>query len=96
VAVGAELPLADLAALPVELSVDGEVVERGTGAAASGHPAAGVVWLAEQLAARGRALEPGDLVITGGLPSARPLEVGHHISASFGGRWFVEVRRAVA
>jgi 2-keto-4-pentenoate hydratase len=97
VAVGPPLPVSDLAALPVELSVDGEVVERGTGAAASGHPALGVVWLAEQLAGRGQALEPGDLVITGGLTSAHPLEPGHSISASFGdGRWLAEVRRAVS
>ncbi|HEX5290315.1 MAG TPA: fumarylacetoacetate hydrolase family protein [Streptosporangiaceae bacterium] len=97
VAVGPPLPVSDLAALPVALSVDGEVVERGTGAAASGHPALGVVWLAEQLAGRGQALEPGDLVITGGLTSAHPLEPGHSISASFGdGRWLAEVRRAVS
>jgi 2-keto-4-pentenoate hydratase len=95
VAVGSPLPVSDLAALPVELSVDGEVVERGTGAAASGHPALGVVWLAEQLAASGRALGPGDLVITGGLTSAHPLEPGHRLSASFGdGRWLAEVCRA--
>jgi 2-keto-4-pentenoate hydratase len=94
VAVGPELPLDDLAALPVTLSVDGEAVESGTGAAASGHPAAGVAWLAEQLAGRGRWLEAGDLVITGGLTSAPLLEPGHRISASFGdGRWTVEVRR---
>ena len=97
VVVGPPLLVSDLAALPVELSVDGEVVERGTGAAASGHPALGVVWLAEQLAGRGQALEPGDMVITGGLTSAHPLEPGHSISASFGdGRWLAEVRRAVS
>ena len=97
VAVGPPLPVSDLAMLPVELSVDGEVVERGTGAAASGHPALGVVWLAEQLAGRGQGLEPGDLVITGGLTSAHPLEPGHSIGASFGdGRWLAEVRRAVS
>jgi 2-keto-4-pentenoate hydratase len=84
VAVGPALPLVDLAALPVALSVDGQVAERATGAAAGGHPAAGLAWLAGQLAARGRALEPGDLVITGGLTSAYPLEAGHRISAAFG------------
>ena len=94
VVVGPPLPVSDLASLPVELSVDGEVVEHGTGAAASGHPASGVAWLADQLASRGQALEPGDLVITGGLTSAHPLEPGHSISASFGdGRWLAEVRR---
>ena len=97
VVVGPSLPVSDLAALPVALSVDGQVVERGVGAAASGHPAAGVVWLAEQLAARGLALEPGDLVITGGLTSARPLEPGHRIGASFGdGRYSVEISRPVS
>jgi 2-keto-4-pentenoate hydratase len=94
VVVGPSLPLDDLASLPVALSVDGEVVERGAGAAASGHPAAGVAWLAEQLAGRGRALEPGDLVITGGLTSAPPLEPGHRIAASFGDRGYpVEISR---
>jgi 2-keto-4-pentenoate hydratase len=94
VAVGPELPLTGLESLPVTLLADGEAVESGTGAAASGHPAAGVVWLAEQLAERGRWLEPGDLVITGGLTRAPALEPGHRISASFGdGRWTVEVLR---
>ena len=94
VVAGPSLPLDDLASLPVALAVDGQVVERGAGAAASGHPAAGVAWLAEQLAERGQALEPGDLVITGGLTSARPLEPGHRISASFGhGLWSVEISR---
>lgn len=97
VVVGPSLPLDGLASLPVALAVDGQVVERGAGAAASGHPAAGVVWLAEQLAARGQALEPGDLVITGGLTSARPLEPGHRIGASFGdGRYSVEISRPVS
>jgi 2-keto-4-pentenoate hydratase len=95
VVVGPVMVLDDLASLPVTLSVDGSVVERGVGAAASGHPAAGVAWLAEQLASRGLALEPGDLVMTGGLTSAHPLEPGRRISASFGdGRWQAEVRRA--
>jgi hypothetical protein len=49
VAVGPSLPLADLASLPVELSVDGEVVERGTGAAAGGRqPGPNRGWVAAQ------------------------------------------------
>jgi 2-keto-4-pentenoate hydratase len=57
--------------------------------------AAGVAWLAEQPAARGQGLEPGDLIITGGLTRAPALEAGHRISASFGdGQWTVEVRRS--
>jgi len=65
------------------------------GATASGHPAAGAAWLAERLATRGRAVEPGDLIITGGLTSARPLEAGHRVGSVFGdGRWSVEARRS--
>ena len=98
VAVGPSLPLDDLASLPVALSVYGEVVERATGAAAGGHPAAGLAWLAEQLTARGLALEPGDLVITGGLTSAHPLRAGGQISAAFGagGSVTAEVGRPAA
>jgi 2-keto-4-pentenoate hydratase len=94
VAVGPSLPMEDLPSLAVALSVDGDVVERATGAAAGGHPAAGLAWLAGELAARGRALEPGDLVITGGLTSAQPLAAGHWIGAAFGREGAsVEVRR---
>lgn len=94
VAVGPSLPMEDLPSLAVELSVDGVVVERATGAAAGGHPAAGVAWLAGELAARGRVLEAGDLVITGGLTSAQPLGTGQCISATFGPEGVsVEVRR---
>jgi 2-keto-4-pentenoate hydratase len=98
VAVGPSLPLADLALLPVALSVDGAEVERATGAAAGGHPAAGLAWLAGQLAAHGLALEPGDLVITGGLTSAQPLRAGGRIRAAFGaaGSVTVEVSRPPA
>ena len=98
VAVGPSLPLQDLASLPVTLSVDGAEVERATGAAAGGHPAAGLAWLAGQLATRGLALEPGDLVITGGLTSAQPLRAGGQISAAFGadGSVTVEVSRPAA
>lgn len=94
VVVGPPLPMDDLPTLQVELSVDGAVVERGCGAAAGGHPANGVIWLAGQLAGRDDALEAGDLIITGGLTSAHPLKPGHRISAAFGSaRTSVEVLR---
>jgi 2-keto-4-pentenoate hydratase len=84
-AVAAEglLPLGDLPAVGVELAVDGDVVGRANGAAAGGHPAAGVAWLAERLGERGLALEPGQLVLTGGLTAAHPLVPGSTITARF-------------
>lgn len=85
VVVGDALPMDDLAALQVELAVDGSAVATATGAAAGGHPAAGLAWLAGQLALRGSRVRAGDLVITGGLTAAYPLPPSGEITARF--RW---------
>jgi 2-keto-4-pentenoate hydratase len=82
VVTGPELPLQDLDRVRVELSVDGARVHSATGAAADGHPARGLAWLAGQLTATGRTLRPGDLVITGGLTAAPQLS-GHTVAAVF-------------
>ena len=76
VVLGAEIPLDRLDEVEVTLLVAGVEVAHGRGADASGHPAAGVAWLAAQLAGRGLALQDGDVVITGGLTAAHPLEHG--------------------
>jgi 2-keto-4-pentenoate hydratase len=89
--------LRDLGALdsiPVTLSRNGEVTANGTTAAASGHPVIGVVWLVQQLAERGLRLNPGDVVITGGLTAAVPLEPGDTVSAVFADRVEISVRRS--
>ena len=83
VVVGAEIDLAAIADVAVLLTVDGGEHGRGVGADASGHPADGVVWLADQLAARGERVRAGDLVITGGLTSAAALDPGVEIVARF-------------
>lgn len=94
VVVGASLAACGrLEDLPVVLERNGQVVENGVGAAASGHPLDGVVWLAAQLAAQGQALEAGDLIITGGLTGSVPLAPGDDVRATFGGRVTVTVRR---
>jgi 2-keto-4-pentenoate hydratase len=77
--------------IDVVLRRNGEEVGRATGAAASGHPLAGVAWLAGQLAARGSRLEAGQIVITGGLTAAVPLAPGDEVVAVFGGRVTVSV-----
>ncbi|MEP7022415.1 MAG: fumarylacetoacetate hydrolase family protein [Actinomycetota bacterium] len=73
----------DLPSLQVVLFHDGEPVGTATGAAASGHPASGVAWLAAKLAQRQLSLRPGDIVLSGGLTRAQPLEPGHEITAEF-------------
>ncbi len=97
VVVGPSLPsLEHLDRVRVRLEhSDGTALE-ATGAAASGHPALGVVWLAEQLAASGRRIEPGQIVITGGLTKALPLGPGDRVSARFDDAIVVTVRRESA
>ncbi|WP_328310855.1 2-keto-4-pentenoate hydratase [Actinomycetospora sp. NBC_00405] len=75
----------DLAEMPVELWRDGTLEATGRGDAAMGHPHTAVAWLEGRLAARGEALEEGDLVITGGLTRAVPLAPGGIVEARFPG-----------
>lgn len=83
VVLGPALPLQGIENVGVSLWVDGAPAGRGVASDASGHPADGVVWLVAQLAARGERLRAGDVVITGGLTRAAPLEGGSTISARF-------------
>lgn len=88
VVVGSDLPSAvDLATLQVELRRNGNLVGTATGAAAMGHPAEALAWLA-----RRQHLEPGHLVITGGLTPMVALEPGDTVSATFGNAIRVTVR----
>jgi 2-keto-4-pentenoate hydratase len=82
----------DLAALTVELRRNGEPVATGSGDAALGHPHAALAWLRDELAACGETLREGDLVITGGLTRAVPLNPGDVVEARFPGT-SVAVRR---
>ncbi len=49
------------------LQVNGETVGEGKGADALGNPLAAVAWLADQLAAQGRSLKRGMIVMTGSI-----------------------------
>lgn len=93
VVVGPAIAATSLPDVAVELLRNGEPVGSGTGAAAMGDPAAALAWLAGELAARGRVLEAGMLVITGGLTAAVPLEPGDVVSARFHGAHVVTVSR---
>ena len=86
--------LDSLDAVTVTLRHNGADVGSATGAAASGHPAAGVVWLVAQLAQQGRQLRAGDIVITGGLTKAVPLEFGDRVEAVFDNETRVVVHRS--
>jgi 2-oxo-3-hexenedioate decarboxylase len=66
--------------------------ETAAGGAAMGHPAAALAWLAGALAARDDRIEPGTVVLTGGLTAAVPLRAGDRLTAEFDGLDPVEVR----
>lgn len=65
------------------LEVDGRVVDSATGAAVQGHPAEALALAANDLGRRGKAIEPGWLVLTGGLTDAVSMGVSTTTSASF-------------
>ncbi|GAA2594887.1 fumarylacetoacetate hydrolase family protein [Dactylosporangium fulvum] len=73
----------DLAAVEVTVTVNGEVVDRGLGAAALGHPADAAAWLARRLAGFGQTLTAGSVVMTGSLHASLPVTRGDRVAASF-------------
>jgi 2-keto-4-pentenoate hydratase len=96
VVIGPALPsIEHLDEVAVALFHNGGHAGSATGQAASGHPAAGVVWLVEQLARHERRIEAGHLVITGGLTKAVSLGIGHHVEAVFDDETRVAIRRPV-
>ncbi len=67
---------ADLAAIGMTISKNGEAVAEGTGAAVLGGPAISCAWLANRLQAFGVSLQPGDVVISGALMKMIPFQAG--------------------
>ncbi|ABU58485.1 2-keto-4-pentenoate hydratase [Roseiflexus castenholzii] len=66
----------DLRTVGMLLHHNGEPAVQGIGAAALGHPARAVAWLANKLIAFGINLEPGDIVLSGSLGPAIPMRTG--------------------
>jgi len=70
---------------------DGEEVAAGVGADVLGDPCEAMVWLANELRARGLGLLAGDLVITGACTPPHPIATGDAMTADFGALGRVEV-----
>lgn len=73
----------DLALEAVLLEVEGQVVDSATGAAVQGHPAEALALAANELARRGRVIEPGWIVLTGGMTDAVAIPPGATVAAHF-------------
>jgi 2-keto-4-pentenoate hydratase len=69
----------------VMLDDTGKELARAPGTALLGHPLNVLPWLAEDLAKRGRKLQPGDLVSLGGFSPALPTEAGRTYTVRYEG-----------
>lgn len=65
------------------LNINGQVIDSATGAAVQGHPAEALALAANSLGRRGKAIEPGWLVLTGGLTDAVALDRSTSATATF-------------
>ena len=75
----------DLTTCGMVLEKNGEIVATGAGAAALGHPANAVAWLANTLGAHGTALEAGEVVLSGSLAAMVPVKAGDNLRVTIGG-----------
>jgi len=74
----------DLAEIGCVFECNGRLVATAAGAAVMGHPARAVAWLVRRLAAEGRGLRAGQIVLSGGLSGAIPIAAGDVVTATFG------------
>lgn len=83
---GKPVPLrdVDLRTTPLQMTVDGETVSTGNGAACLGHPLHAARWLADVMCERGTPLRSGDVVMTGALGPMQPLVAGNSVVCDFG------------
>lgn len=73
------------------LEHNGRLAATAAGAAVLGHPAASVAWMVRRLAARGRGLSAGQVVLSGALTEAVPVTPGDTVVARFDRLGTVEI-----
>lgn len=80
----AEIDGIDLRSVGMILSKNGEMIATGSGAAALGHPAHAIAWLANKLHEFGISLKAGELILPGALSAAIVVQEGDIVTAQFG------------
>ncbi|MCB2087797.1 MAG: fumarylacetoacetate hydrolase family protein [Sphingomonadaceae bacterium] len=75
----------DLEGAPMAMTINGETVSTGIGAAALGSPLNAAAWLASTLAERGEPLRAGDVLLAGALGPMVALTPGDHVETTVGG-----------
>ncbi len=74
----------DIRTVPMSMSINGEQVSTGSGAACLGNPLHAARWLADVLCERGIPLRAGDVLMTGALGPMKSIAAGDEVTASFG------------
>ncbi|MFT3801986.1 MAG: fumarylacetoacetate hydrolase family protein [Burkholderiaceae bacterium] len=74
----------DLAAVPMSMRIDDRVRSEGKGAACLGHPLRAGWWLARTMAARGRPMRAGEVIMSGALGPMVAVEQGAQVIADLG------------
>ncbi|RSD29019.1 2-keto-4-pentenoate hydratase [Mesobacillus subterraneus] len=74
----------DLRSVGMTFYKNDEMIATGSGAAALGHPAHAIAWLANKLHEFGITLKAGELILPGALSAAIAVEKGDTVSAQFG------------
>lgn len=84
---GRPVPLrnVDLRTISMSMSIDGNEVSTGVGAACLGHPLHAARWLADTMCARNTPLRAGDVVMTGALGPMQSIGPGQTVTATFVG-----------
>lgn len=82
----------DLALVGMTLEKNGEIAATGAGAAALGHPANAVAWLANTLGRLGMTLDAGEVILSGSLAAMVPVTAGDALRISLGGIGSASVR----
>jgi len=80
VAVGA----VQLSEVAMVLRLNSEIVSRGKGSACLDHPLRAAYWLACEMAARGKTLRAGEVILSGALGPTAPVKAGDAVEADFG------------
>lgn len=73
----------DLAAVKMTVTRNGEYLDSADGSAVMGHPAQAVAWLANVLGTYGIFLHSGEVILSGALSKAIPIEDGDTFTAEF-------------
>jgi len=81
----------DLAAITMVLERNGAEISRGVSAAVQGHPATAVAWLANKLAEFSVSLKAGELIMSGAITGAFPVNAGDHFRAQLSELGLVEI-----